>query len=340
MIVFVGNVLSNKGRAISYTEFLVGRLKESTSEDLQLVSGYKNKLLRVIDAVFFLIYNRRKINLIVIDTFSTSAFYYAYVVARLCILMKKRYVLVLHGGNLPQRYKRSPASMKLVFDGAFKIISPSFYLSEFFQSEGFSVQIIPNALEIRHYQYKNRCGIEPNILWVRAFDLIYNPILALRALRLVLLKFPLARLTMVGPVKDSSFQECVEYVKLHGLEDSVLFKGLLTREQWVQDSTEYDIFLNTTTIDNQPLSLLEAMALGFLVISTNVGGIPFLVEHGQNGLLVPSADERAMADAIISLLELDSKSQSALSERARTFAELFDWKNVELKWLTLLNQNQ
>lgn len=340
MIVFVGNVLSKKGRAISYTEFLVTRLRESTSEELHLISNYKNKFLRLAHATLFLIFNKKKIKLVVIDTFSTSAFYYAYVVARLCKWMKKRYVLVLHGGNLPDRYNRAPASMKVIFEGAFKIISPSFYLSEYFQSAGFAVQVIPNALDIKHYQFKNRHSIAPHILWVRAFDEIYNPLLALQALRLVLVKFPMAKLTMVGPVKDASFQTCVEYVKQHGLEKHVLFTGLLTREQWIIESVNYDIFLNTTTIDNQPLSLLEAMALGFLVISTNVGGIPFLVEHGKNGLLIPSANEKALGDAIVSLLEMDDRSQATLSEGARIFAEKFDWKNVELKWLTLLRQNQ
>jgi glycosyltransferase involved in cell wall biosynthesis len=211
-----------------------------------------------------------------------------------------------------------------------------FTLAHFFRDAGFKIEIIPNALDLSMYPFKKRAVIQPRILWVRAFDKIYNPVLAIKSLRLVLDQFPSASLTMVGPVKDSSYEKCVEYVKQYQLEKAVNFRGLLNRDQWIEESSDFDIFINTTTIDNQPVSLLEAMALGFLVISTKVGGIPFLIDQDKNGFLFPSNDEKALADQILVLLAMSEEMRGEVSSRAREFAEQFDWQRIESKWLALL----
>src|SRR5262249_17533910 len=64
-----------------------------------------------------------------------------------------------------------------------------------------------------------------------------------------------------------------------------------------------DIFLNTANVDNAPVVLLEAMACGLCVVSTNVGGIPRLVSDGREGLLVPPRDPEAMAAAVRRVLD-------------------------------------
>ena len=61
---------------------------------------------------------------------------------------------------------------------------------------------------------------------------------------------------------------------------------------------EFDIFLNTTFVDNTPVSVLEAMACGLCVVSTDVGGLSFLLEHEGDALLVPPDNPKAMAAAV------------------------------------------
>src|SRR6185503_12834636 len=63
-----------------------------------------------------------------------------------------------------------------------------------------------------------------------------------------------------------------------------------------------DVFLNGSSIDNQPLSILEAFASGLPVVSTNAGGIPFMVEHEVNALLSPVGDERKIAENVLRLM--------------------------------------
>jgi glycosyltransferase involved in cell wall biosynthesis len=96
-----------------------------------------------------------------------------------------------------------------------------------------------------------------------------------------------------------------------------------------------DIFLNTTDFDNTPISVLEALACGLCVISTNVGGIPYLLDDEHDGLLVPPDDVQAMTDAVRRLLT-ESDLATRLSQNGRDKAESFDWSRVYPQWETLL----
>ncbi len=64
-----------------------------------------------------------------------------------------------------------------------------------------------------------------------------------------------------------------------------------------------DIFLNTSRIDNAPVSLIEAMACGLCVVTTDAGGIPDMVRHGEDALVAPVGDAGALASLVASVLE-------------------------------------
>jgi glycosyltransferase involved in cell wall biosynthesis len=96
-----------------------------------------------------------------------------------------------------------------------------------------------------------------------------------------------------------------------------------------------DIFLNTADIDNTPLSVLEAMASGMCIVSTNVGGIPYLLEHETDALLVPPGDEAAMAAAVRRILTEPGLAER-LSRNAYQKAKQFDWSIILPQWDKLL----
>src|SRR5262249_39377163 len=88
-----------------------------------------------------------------------------------------------------------------------------------------------------------------------------------------------------------------------------------------------DLMLNPSTADNMPISLLEAMASGVPIVSTNVGGIPDLVEHGRTALLVPPRDPRAMAVAALHLLNGAARA-AQLMQAALRCAAPYEWPQV------------
>jgi glycosyltransferase involved in cell wall biosynthesis len=88
-------------------------------------------------------------------------------------------------------------------------------------------------------------------------------------------------------------------------------------------------------VDNTPVSVLEAMACGLCVVSTRVGGIPYLLQHGRDALLVPPNDPEAMAAAVRRVLTEPALAES-LSHNARLKAEQFDWSAILPQWQALL----
>jgi len=83
------------------------------------------------------------------------------------------------------------------------------------------------------------------------------------------------------------------------------------------------------------LAMIEAMACGLCVVSTNVGGIPYLLEHELDAILVPPASSAAMAQAVHRILT-DPALAEKLSRNARAKAALFDWAAILAQWEDLL----
>ena len=272
---------------------------------------------------------------VLIDTYSTQNFYYAVAVANLCRLFKIPYVPILHGGNLPERLQKSKSNSYKLFNGAKTNVAPSLYLMNAFKAAGYENVIhIPNTIHLEQYPFLLRNQVGPRLLWVRSFAEIYNPMLALQLVEKLQARFPAVELCMVGPEKDGSMERCKRYAEQHKLP--VTFTGKLTKEAWHKQSKDYDIFINTTNFDNTPVSVMEAMALGLPILSTNVGGIPYLINNNDDGLLVPLADVNAMGEAVKSLCATPELARK-LSTNGRRKAESFDWKIVKQDWLTLLN---
>jgi len=149
-------------------------------------------------------------------------------------------------------------------------------------------------------------------------------------------RYPGARLTMVGPDKgDGSFGNTRQLAEDLGVDDRSAFPGAVAKTEVPTWLNRGDVFLNTTNVDNTPVSVLEAMACGLCVVSTNVGGIPYLLEHERDALLVPPDDPEAMTTAVRRLLA-DPALAEKLSRNARKKAEQCDWSIVLPQWDAVL----
>src|SRR5690606_2235082 len=239
----------------------------------------------------------KQVEYVLIDTYSTQNFYYAYLSAKLSRLLKLKYIPILHGGNLENRLSKNPKMSKALFLGAYKNVAPSQFTASVFQKYGYSNLVcIPNTIEIKKYPFKARTFEEINLLWVRTFSKIYNPLLAIHLLKALQEEGIKASLCMVGPEGDGSLKQAKVLAKQLHVE--VRFTGKLSKAEWVDLSKDYNIFINTTHFDNMPVSVIEAMALGLPIVSTNVGGIPFLIENGHEGILVNPDDVQAFVSAL------------------------------------------
>lgn len=331
-ILYLGNKLSKHGINKTTVETLGGLLSESGFE-VTSYSSKKNSFLRLMDMLYGILKHKDS-NYILIDTYSTTAFWFAFLSSQFARILKIKYIPILHGGDLPNRLRKNPKLCKLIFANAFSLVSPSGYLKFHFEQNGFSNVIhIPNSITISEYQFKERKLFSPKLIWVRAFAEIYNPKMAIDVLLLLQQKYPDVSLTMVGPDKDGSLNSVKKYAKQFNLK--VDFTGKLSKVEWTTLAQNFDIFINTTHFDNMPVSVLEAMALGLPVVSTNVGGLPYLIEHDKTGFLVNDNDVFAMVIQIEKIISFPLHTFEVVSN-ARKFVQSADWENVKNDWLNLL----
>lgn len=333
-IIYIGNNLSEKSNYHSAMAALT-KLLQSEGHSVICSSDKTNKLSRLLAMCYTIIKHRKTTDVVLIDTFSTSNFYYALLTSQLARLFSLKYIPILHGGNLPSRLKHSEFLSILIFKYADQNVSPSLYLANEFKKYNFETVYIPNTIPIAEIPFKFHTVLEPKLLWVRAFDKIYNPAMAIKVLAILKASHKNASLCMVGPDKDGSLNQAKELALQLGVADSVTFTGVLPKELWHQMSVNYDIFINTTNIDNMPVSIIEAMALGLPIVSTNAGGLPYLIENGVEGLLIPVNAENKMAEAIEFLL-CNSEKAGEMSKNAREKAEKFDGNSVKTQWNKLL----
>jgi glycosyltransferase involved in cell wall biosynthesis len=334
-ILYIGNKLSKSGNTVTSIETLGSFLK---NEGYKVVfsSSKKNKVLRLLDMLYVTLKYSKKVSCVLIDTYSTQNFFYAVLVAKLCRILDLPYIPILRGGILPERLKKSPYLCNKLFGGAKLNVAPSMFLYEVFSAEGYTnLKYIPNTIEMEKYTFLNRNQLKANFLWVRSFSKIYNPLLAIEIVERLMVQNIEVRLCMIGPDKDGTLKECQELVSQKKLP--VTFTGKLSKEDWIKKSRDYDIFINTTNFDNTPVSVIEAMALGLPVVSTNVGGIPYLIDDQQTGILVAPNQAELFVAEIIELLNHPKKA-TVIAENARKQVEQIDWEIVKEKWNDILSE--
>jgi glycosyltransferase involved in cell wall biosynthesis len=334
-ILYIGNQLQRHGFNPTTIDLLAPRLE--IQYDVIQVSNKKNTLFRIVDMVYSIVRYQSTARLVLIDVYSTRAFYYFITIATLCRLISFKYVPLLHGGDLPLRLQNNPKFCKWVFGNAARIVSPSLYLQNAFLVHGFQSIYIPNFVDTLHYPYKQRNELTPRLLYVRSFHKIYNPLLTIEVFYKLTKLYPMAHLCMVGPDKDGTKKVAEERVKQLGLSSSVTFTGKLSKRDWVDLSASYDIFISTTSVDNMPVSLIEAMLLGIPILSSCVGGVPYLLQNDTYGYSVKNGQ---VNDYVNLLNYMISHPQEVLvrAHAARIHALQFDWEQVKHKWFNLIEE--
>lgn len=236
------------------------------------------------------------------------------------------------GGNADTFFARAPRNVLRMLAGAALRVTPSAFLQRVFSRYGLTAEVIPNIIDLSRFTPgPPRCfGDAPHLVVTRNLEAIYDIPTALRAFARVRPFFPNARLTVAGsgPELGRLQQQTVEL----GLQDSVCFAGRIDNADIPALYASADCLLNPSTVDNMPISILEAFASGVPVVSTSAGGIPDLVEQGVSGLLVPIADHEAMAREVLRVLQ-DAGLAMALRQAGLAQPRRYSWPQVRGQWL-------
>jgi glycosyltransferase involved in cell wall biosynthesis len=336
-VLLVGNFHLAERGCPPVGEELAGALREAGWHVLT-ASRRVHPALRLLDMLAVVHAARPQYAVAQIDVFSGRAFVWAEAVAAALQACGKPFVLSLHGGLLPEFAARWPRRVRRLLGAASAVTAPSPYLASALRPYRSDLLLLPNGLRTTRYPYRERTCPRPRLLWLRAFHQVYNPSLALRTIAALRRDWPEVRLQMVGPDHgDGTLAAIRAELQAAGLADCVQLVGRVPKDEVPRHLDAADILLNTPRADNAPVSLLEAFSAGLCVVSTDVGGIPFLVEDGRNALLVPSDQPEQMAAAVRRILSRSALG-ATLSRAARATALSYDWQQILPRWTALLER--
>ncbi len=236
----------------------------------------------------------------------------------------KRLVVTYHGGEAAAfmaRYGRlaRPALMRY---HALLTLTPT--QAAIFRAYGLTPEIVPNIVPLARFHFRPRGPVQPRILWLRHLEAHYRPQDALAVFARLQRRYPDATLTLAG---QGALRAVLEARVRDERVAGVALMGPVPANRIPALYDDADIFLNTSAVDNLPLTLIEASASGLPIVSTDAGAIPDLIADGDNGLLAPVGDIEALTHHIFRLLE-DAQLARRLSLAARENAARFDWPRI------------
>lgn len=246
-------------------------------------------------------------------------------------------VVVNYRGGLAREFlAQSSKSVLRTLRGAAALVVPSHFLKEVFGEYGVEARIIPNVVDLEVFSpVAARSDGGAHIVITRNLEALYGIDTALRAVALLRARVPQIRLSIAGTGPERAALE--QLAAALGVADIVRFTGRLEVAEIVKLYRDADVVLNPSRADNTPNSLLEAAACGVPLVSTNVGGVPYLVEHGRSAWLVSPDSPQQMADGIVQVLS-EVSLRNTLRANATALANSCSWPVVKRQWLDLYEQ--
>ena len=270
---------------------------------------------------------------------ASSNLYFFVIVAPAVLLSKlyKKKTFINYRGGGPQGFFKKFRPLIHYIMKQTKITVPSGYLKKVIKEYlGLDSYIVPNIAYLDLFSYRERNPLNPYFLCTRHFEPMYNVTCVIKAFKIIVEKFPKAKLGLVGDGPER--EKIMKLVNQLGISDKVKLYGKLPHKGLPKIYNNYDIFINASNVDNFPGSIVEAFAAGLPVVSTDPGGIPYLVKDGKTGLLVNVNDCEALAKKAIFLLK-NPQIAIKIARAARKESEKYRWGNVKRRLLEVINGN-
>jgi glycosyltransferase involved in cell wall biosynthesis len=241
-------------------------------------------------------------------------------------------VIVNYRGGLAKEFLARSATSVLATLRDTELVVPSGFLQQVFAERGQAARVIPNIVDLQLFAPSTESRQNSfRVVVPRNLEHIYGIDLALRAVALARPECPDIHLYIAGSGPDrSALQSLAAELQV---TDCVTFTGSLQREDMAALMRQADVVLNSVRADNMPNSVLEALACEVPVLSTAVGGVPFIVEHGVSAWLAEPESPTSLAQGLKELRNNPSLRQS-LARQGKAIAQRCAWSNVKQQWLS------
>ena len=292
---------------------------------------YLRTVVRFPFYLFKLLLKLRQVDVVHVFSAASTSFLVATVPAYYVSRMLRKKVLVHYQSGLAKKHLTASSFARRILQAADAVAVPSPYLVDVFQEFQVVAKAIPNVVDLTLFSHRTRNPLRPLLLCSRNLEPCYGIDLVLQAFAEVQKMFPEARLCILGEgSQEAVIHGLITELKLTG----IAMPGRVSRENIGRVYDQADILINASRIDNMPVSILEAFASGLPVVTTDAGGIPYIVRHNQTGLVSPMEDWKQLAANVIRLLR-DSTLVQRLTENAYRQASTYRWESVRGPWLRL-----
>jgi glycosyltransferase involved in cell wall biosynthesis len=210
------------------------------------------------------------------------------------------------------------------------------------------IRVIHNGVDVNKFKpsadkrkVKEELGFNPDDIAILSVGRLYarkGLFTLIESMPQVVKRFSNAKFIISGKGQSSEMQKLIAHAEKLGVKDNIIFTGYYPDKKLPKLYQAADVFAFSTFYEHHPFAILEALATGLPVVTTNVGGIPETIENGKNGFLVEPFHQKQLADRILYLLEHPAEAAEMGVQARKTVEERFDWRIVVKKVLKVYDE--
>ncbi len=191
------------------------------------------------------------------------------------------------------------------------------YLSGFTKSRIYDIDnpVSPSFFEVQRDEHPN------TVFCAAAISRRKNTLGLIKAVNILVKKGIDVKLRWAGPVVENAYMDRItEYIIEKNLSDAITFLGQTPAATIRTELAHASVFGLVSREENSPMGIEEAMAVGIPVITSNLCGMPYMVDHGRSGFLVDQESPEDIASALAKILTNDELKDS-MSMHSRKIAK-------------------
>ncbi len=223
-----------------------------------------------------------------------------------------------------------------------KIIAVSHFtkweLTNYYKIPAYKIKVIHNGVDTKKFQpaadkrkVKAELGFNPDDPAIVSVGRLYarkGLFTLIESMPAVVARFPNAKFIISGKGQSDEMHKLNAHAQRLGVKGNIVFTGYTPDKELPKLYQAADIFAFSTFYEHHPFAVLEALATGLPVVTTNVGGIPETIDNGKNGLLVPPFNSKRFSEAILYFLEHQTQATEMGAKARQTVEQQLDWQIV------------
>ncbi len=329
-LLIIGNYAEGKGGISGVISNHYQKLRQEGCQ-VDIFNTKRHNLIRLF-LLLPLIVRLRKYNIIHIHGCSYMGFY-PIVLGLIASkwIYHKTTVVTYHGGGAKDFLSKRQRFVRFFLKKADEVTVMSPFLQDIFTAFNIPTVILPNLVDIEVRRDNEVDFTIPKLISLRSLSSIYNIHDIISAYEIVLQNNPKTELTIAGSgEKQAVLKEQAESIQ----NANITFLGHISNLEIQTILSQANIMISVPSFDNQPMSILEAFACGTLVISSNAGGVPYMIQDGVNGLLVDAHRPEQVAKKIIWVMNHPEERRQII-ENAKKAIKQYQWHNIKEQLLQI-----